>query len=84
MLCLVSIFSYTFDATFSEELLLLVRSFSYTPDTASREEFLLLSLGCVCWGVSHTLLTPVLERSSSYTLHAVFSEDFLLHSWRRF
>ena len=43
MLCLVSIFSYTFDATFSEELLLLVRSFSYTPDASSREEFLLLS-----------------------------------------
>ena len=49
MLVLVRSFSYTPDASFSEEFLLhssgsfLVRSFSYTPDAGFSEEFLLHS-----------------------------------------
>ena len=85
MIFSVRSFSYTPDASFSDEFLLHFWGYVY-------EEFLTL-LMIIQWGVSLTLPTLVLVMRLSYTSEAMFmknfsytpramsSEELLLHSW---
>ena len=84
MLLLVKSFSYTLDASFSEEfhswcyfyrgdiftlLIGLERSFSYTPHASFSQEF---------------LFPDASFSQEFYTPDVSFSEEFLLHSWCQF